>query len=384
MTQSLLARLRRLWLTAHLWFGVGLMLVLVPLSVSGAALVWRSALDHALYAQRYAVSGPAASLPASAYAEAAQGAFAGRAALTELRLPSEVGDPVVAVGRLAGQPAANGRPRTLNAWIDPPTARPLATAQIADTATMVVHRLHGQLLIPTVGRKIVGWLGWAMFLSSATGLWLWWPRHANVLKGLRWRRGASQLFNLHHMVGFWVCLPLAILSLTGVYIAFPRTSHALLGAPPPPGLGVGRRPAGDDPRFAPPLAAPHLAIDQAVAAALAEAPGSTLASVTLPQAGKGPAWNIELQPAGDGPKRTIRVDDASGMVKAARVRAGGPREATPDERSRWIRRIHDGADMGLAWRAAITAAGVAPLALSLSGLVMWLRRRGRRLNLRPA
>src|SRR6185312_13707354 len=162
--------------------------------------------------------GPAASQPASAYAAAAQGAFAGHASLTQLRLPQKPGDPVVAVGRLAGPAGASGRPRTLNAWIDPPTAKVLATTEIANTATMVVHRLHGQLLIPGVGRKVVGWLGWAMFVSSATGLWLWWPRHANVLKGLRWRRSPSTLFNLHHMVGFWVCLPLAALSITGVYI----------------------------------------------------------------------------------------------------------------------------------------------------------------------
>lgn len=362
------------------------MVALVPLSVSGALLVWHDALDHSLYAARYAVSGSTASQPASAYATAAQGAFGAQASLTQLRLPQKPGDPVVAVGRLAGPPGANGRPRTLNAWIDPPSGKVLATAEIANTATMVIHRLHGQLLIPNIGRKVVGWMGWAMFVSSATGLWLWWPRHANVLKGLRWRRGASQLFNLHHMVGFWVCLPLAALSITGVYISFPQTSHALVGAPPPGGGGP-QRPGRADPRFAPPLAAPHLTIDQAVSTALAQAPGATLASLNLPQEGKTPAWRVEVQPPGAGPSRTIRVDDASGQAKAGRdggqgaVPARGG-EGGPDPFSRWVRRLHDGTDMGLAWRLIITAAGVAPMILSLSGLVMWLRRRGRRLALR--
>ena len=73
MTQSFLARLRRAWLTVHLWLGVGLMVALVPLSVSGALLVWHDALDRALYAGRYAVSGPTAAQPASAYAAAARG-----------------------------------------------------------------------------------------------------------------------------------------------------------------------------------------------------------------------------------------------------------------------------------------------------------------------
>ena len=83
----------------------------------------------------------------------------------------------MAVGRLHGPTHSNGRPRTLNAWIDPPTARVLATAEVAKSFTMQMHVLHGTLMIPEVGRKVVGWLGWAMFVSSATGLWLWWPRH---------------------------------------------------------------------------------------------------------------------------------------------------------------------------------------------------------------
>ncbi len=325
MTHSFLARLRRVWLTVHLWLGVGLMVALVPLSVSGALLVWHDALDHALYAQRYAVSGPVAAQPASAYAAAAERAFAGQATLTQLRLPSKPGDPVVAVGRIAGPPPASGRPRTLNAWIDPPTAKVLSTAEIASTATMVIHRLHGQLLVPNVGRKIVGWLGWAMFISSSTGLWLWWPRHANILKGLHWRRSPSQLFNLHHMVGFWLCLPLAVLSLTGVYISFPQTSHALFGAPPPPGPGPGQRPGRSDPRFAPPLPAPHLTVDQAVSTALAEAPGATLASINLPQVGKGPAWRVEVKPPGAAPSRTI--------PRRRRVRRGEARQG-PTRRRR--------------------------------------------------
>src|SRR5207237_1127937 len=122
---------------------------------------------------------------------------------------------------------------------------------------------------------LVGWLGWAMFVSSATGLWLWWPRHGGFLKGLRWRRGASTLFNLHHLVGFWICIPLAVLSLTGVYISFPQTSRALLGLPPPPPRAAGPG------RFAPPIPRPNLTLAQAVTAAQAEAPGAAVTEINV-------------------------------------------------------------------------------------------------------
>ena len=373
MTHTPLARLRRLWLDVHLWLGVGLMVVLIPLSITGAILVWHDALDRSLYASRYAVSGPEASQPVTAYAAAADKAFAGRATLTQIRLPQKPGDPVVAVGRIKGPTGPDGRPRTLNVWIDPPTAGVLASAEIARTFTMVTHRLHGSLLIPGTGRKVVGWLGWAMFVSSATGLWLWWPRHAGFTRGLRWRRGASTLFNLHHMIGFWLCLPLAVLSLTGVYISFPQTSHALLGAPPPPA-----RPTGPG-RFAPPIEHPTTSLEAAVATALAEKPNANLASVNTPTRGKETVWRVELDTPGAGEPVTVQVTDATGLIKLGK-RAGdaaGPRERGPDPLSRWVRRIHDGGEMGIVWRMVITLAGTAPAMLGVSGLVMWLRRRAR-------
>lgn len=379
MTHSPLARLRRLWLDVHLWIGAGLMVVLIPISISGAILVWHDALDHTVYANRYAVSGPDASQPVMAYAAAAERGFAGQATLTQIRLPQKAGDPVVAVGRIPGALGAGGRPRTLNVWIDPPTARVLATAEIARTFTMVTHVLHGSLLIPEIGRKIVGWLGWAMFVSTATGLWLWWPRHAGFVKGLRWRRGASTMFNLHHTIGFWTCLPLAVLSLTGVYISFPQTSHALFGVPAP-----AARPAGPG-RFAPPLEHPNTGLDAAVATALAATPGATLASVSAPTKGKDPAWRIQLSVPGATDQPTVQVLDATGEVKTARLGGASPAGAGgPDPLSRWMRRIHDGGEMGMAWRLIITLAGIAPAALGVTGVVMWLRRRARQRALHRA
>ena len=365
-----LARLRRLWLDVHLWVGVGLLVVFIPLGVTGSILVWHDPLDRALYAARYATTGDAASQPIQAYAEAAQTAFGGHTQLTQIRLPQKAGDPVVAVGRISGPPGPGGRPRTQNAWIDPPTARVLATAEIANTFTQVMHRLHGSLLIPDIGRKVVGWLGWAMFVSSATGLWLWWPRHAGFLKGLRWHRGASILFNLHHMVGFWICLPLAVLSLTGVYISFPQTSHALVGAPPPP-----QRPSGPG-RFAPPIPEPKLAVAEAVAIAQARAPGAVVAEVNVPTKGREPVWRIGLKTPGAERPKTIQVVDATGAVKPSRGEGGGG--SAPDPTSRLMRQVHDGNEMGPLWQTIIVLAGIAPAVLGLTGVVMWLRRRARR------
>jgi uncharacterized iron-regulated membrane protein len=374
-----MARLRRFWLDVHLWIGAGLLIALIPLSVTGSILVWHDQLDRALYAERYEITGISASRPVEDYAAAAQAAFAGRAQLTQVRLPQKPGDPVVAVGRIKGKPGPGGRPRTLNAWIDPPTARVLDTAEVAKGFTMVMHRVHGSLLIPEVGRKVVGWLGWAMFVSCATGLWLWWPRHAGFLKGLRWHRGASTLFNLHHLVGFWVCIPLAVLSLTGVYISFPQTSRALFGLPqqPPRQQGPGR--------FPPPLPQTKLTLAQAVAVARAEAPGAAVAEVNVPTRGKDPTWRVGLKAPGAERPRTIHVVDATGQVKTGRGdREGGPGRGGPDQISPLMRRVHDGNEMGFVWQLIIFVGGLAPALLGVTGVVMWLRRQARQKALRQA
>lgn len=370
-----LTRLRRFWLDVHLWIGAGLLIALIPLSVTGSILVWHDPIDRALYAHRYETTGISASQPVEAYAAAAQAAFADRAQLTQIRFPQKPGDPVVAVGRIKGDPGPGGRPRTLNAWIDPPTAKVLDTAEVAKGLTMVLHRVHGSLLIPDVGRKVVGWLGWAMFVSCATGLWLWWPRHGGVFKGLRWRRGASTLFNLHHLVGFWVCIPLAVLSLTGVYISFPQASRALFGLPqqPPRQQGPGR--------FAPPLPQARLTLAQAVAAARAEAPGAAVAEISVPTRGKDPTWRVGFKVPGAERPKTVQVVDATGQVKAGRGdREGGPsggQGGAPDKISPLMRRVHDGADMGIVWQTIIFLGGLAPALLGVTGVVMWLRRQAR-------
>ena len=393
MTSTLTSRLRRLWLDVHLWIGVGLLIAIIPLSASGAILVWKGPLDRVMNGERYAVTGPQVALPASGYAAAAGEAFAGKADFTQLRYPERPGDPVV-VGRLKGEAGPGGRPRSLNVWIDPPTGRVLDVADTSRSAVQWLHRLHGSLLIPEIGRKVVGWIGWAMFISCATGLWLWWPRNGAILKALRWRRGPSKLFNLHHMIGFWICLPLAVLSLTGVYISFPQTSRAVFGVQQAPSRdggppakregaprtekagekgGAPRGGGGAGGRFAPPLDAPRMTIDDAVRSVASSAAGAPVVSVSAPTVGKDPAWRVQVKQEGQSTPATLQVVDANGEVKPDRGGGGG------DPISRWMRNIHDGGDTGVIWQTIIVLGGVAPVILSITGLIMWLRRRSRRL-----
>lgn len=376
----MLGRLRRFWLDVHLWIGVGLFLVLVPLGVSGSFLVWGDQIDEVIHPQRFTVSEGDTALAASAYLDAARKGFGDRAMVTQLRMPEEPGKPVIVSGRQKGPPPAPGaRPRSLTAWLDPATARVLDVAETRNEMIGFMHRLHGNLLItaPGLGRKVVGWLGWAMTVSCLTGLWLWWPRGNKIVKGLRWRRSPSTMNNLHHMFGFWVLIPLLLVSLTGVYISFPETSRAVFGVGERPAPGA--RPQGRPPQ-APPLASPSLPIDMAVAAALAERPGGKLASITLPTEGRKPSWRIQLALEGQKEPVTVQVSDADGAIRKGRGGPGGPGQQDP--LSKWMRGTHDAQESWFPWQLLVFLTGIAPPLLGVTGTVMWLRRRSRRAHLK--
>ena len=108
-----------------------------------------------------------------------------------------------------------------NVWLDPADGRVLDSAASSAGLVQVMHVLHGSLMVPGWGRTIVGWVGVFMFISCLTGIWLWWPITGSVRRGFRWKRQNSTNANLHHQMGFWIMMPLAMLSFTGFWISFP-------------------------------------------------------------------------------------------------------------------------------------------------------------------
>ena len=95
---------RRTWFQVHKWIGLILAILIIPISLTGAALVWHDALDRMLNADRYATSG-AATLPVAAYGDAARAVIRPGDRLASLRMPEHPGDPVV----IAAAPQAKSR-----------------------------------------------------------------------------------------------------------------------------------------------------------------------------------------------------------------------------------------------------------------------------------
>ncbi|TXC63633.1 PepSY-associated TM helix domain-containing protein [Sphingosinicella ginsenosidimutans] len=380
MRQSTTLRLRGWWLQVHKWIGLILAILIIPLCVSGAALVWDGALDKVINPGRYAVTG-APGLPPSAYEAAARAAIGADERLVSIRYPGEEGGPIVASAAKAGprdRPGARrggggdgaapaGPPRRTNVWIDPGSGRVLDVADSNSGLIRVLHRIHGSFMVPGWGRTIVGVVGVAMLLSCLTGLWLWWPVAGSVRRGFRWRRQNSTSANLHHLIGFWILLPLAMLSFTGAWISFPQFFGRFEAAAPRGGDGPPDRARAARAR---PLESPRLTVDAALAAAH---PDGALATIAWPT-DQSPRWRIAFA-RDDAPPAEYGVDDATGEVTP-------PRPPRPETNARLMRRWHDGTGMGPVWQTLIFLGGVIPAALAVTGIIMWLRNRGWRAKLK--
>ena len=357
MQQLTKLRLRELWFQVHKWLGLTLAVLIIPISLTGSALVWHDWLAEQLNPERVVDARP--SLPPSAYVDTAGRLAAPGEKLASLAFPEEQGSVVAYLAR-PPQPGATRPVRTI-LYLDPRDARVLDRSASDQGAVRVLHVLHGSLMVPGVGRQIVGWIGVGMLISSLTGLWLWWPLKGRVTRGLRWKRQPITSGNLHHQGGFWICIPLAVLSLTGAWISFPAFFGSLSGDPAGPSPAERMRRMG-----AAPIESPALAPDAAIAAARRHSTGPLL-TLTWPT-DQNKEWKVAYQRNG-GPAE-VTIDDRSGKAKA-------PKPPQPETVARLMRRIHDGTGMGLGWQVIIFIGGLIPALLAITGVLMWLHQRRR-------
>ncbi|MDT9598386.1 PepSY-associated TM helix domain-containing protein [Sphingosinicella rhizophila] len=364
LPKSTKKQLRALWLQVHKWIGLLLAVLIIPISVTGSALVWHDWLDAKLDPQRHVIIAPAGLAP-SAYAATVAAQLAPDQLLTSLRFSPE-GEPVLAVAQKAAR--GPGRPERTNFWLDPRDARLIDRAPANAGVVRVLHGLHGSMMIPGGwGRPIVGWVGIFMLVSCLTGLWLWWPLRGGFRSGFRWKRRNTANANLHYMTGFWILIPLAMLSFTGAWISFPKVFSQFESGSTR--MSGGPRGGGGPSQ---PMAETRISADAALAAATPLATGPLL-SIGWPT-DRQPEWSIRFENAG--PPSEVKVADASpASVELEPIR--------PETLARKIRRWHDGTDMGPVWQIVIFLGGIIPALLSVTGIIIWWRARASRRRARP-
>lgn len=389
---------RRAFVAMHRWFGLTAAIFLFISGATGAVISWDHELDAWLNPDLFAARTPGAPLPA-----------------LELARRIEAADPRVRVSymELATEPG-----QTLVAYVDPAldpaTRKPFDTGynQVAvDPVSGAIqgrrewgavslsrhdllpflYKLHYSMHLPEmggydVGTLLMGVIAVAWVFDTLIALWISFPGWKAWRRSFafRWSAGGHKLvFDLHRSGGVWLFLLVLVIAVTSVsmnlnnQVMRPLVSTFSTLSPSP---FASRTPLAPE-QVREPAVTPVRAL--AIAGAEAARRGWTA-----------PAGGLSIQRAfgvygvgffdpahseGDGGLGNpwIYIDMQSGALVGADVPGSG---SAGDVFLQAMFPLHSGRILGLAGRVLVSALGVAVAMFSLTGVLIWARKRKARLH----
>jgi len=367
VTQARPRAFRRVLQTVHLWVGLILAVPIILIGLSGSALL--------VQREILSLSVPAASATGQSQSIARIVASAQSAEpnlrANSVELPSSSGRPAVVQFQISNRP-----PRAMDVYVDPVSLKVLGSSEIIRRGPIrdVLVTIHEYLMFPGhIGLPLVGWMAVALTFMGMSGLILWWPRQGRWLSAFLVRRGARGLrfhLDLHHAAGIWGSVLLLILSVSGIYLAFPQSVSETVRLVFPSHL-VEDDPAPGGPRHAAPTDP-----DQVLTFAAEAVPDARVRTIQLPRASDRP-FMAQMDPMGFGPaipQVTVAFD-----VKNGDVSIDDPRTYTTANRIlNLLYALHFSVGMGGVWTFLVFLGGLLPLLLAFTGLnIWWLKRRVR-------
>ncbi|MES2820511.1 MAG: PepSY domain-containing protein [Pseudomonadota bacterium] len=381
----------------HFYAGLFVIPFLILLSLTGIVYLFKPQLDRLMYADLLQVPVAEQRLNADQLMAVVQQAYPSATVTQYL--------PPVAEGQSAQFVVAAGE-QTLNLFVDPYRGQLLGSQDAQNNLQAIARALHGELMIGTVGDRLIELAaGWGIVLVIS-GLYLWWPR-GRAGAGVLWPRLASRgrLFwrDLHAVTGFWGSLLLLFMLLTGMTWtgfwgaqfagAWNHFPAAMWDAVPQSGqltrsLNEGHRQTVAWAAETVPLPAsdPHAAHNGQAPAAAAAAPRVSLQQVvdTAQDRGVQPGYSIALPTTAPGvysiglfaddPRNdaTLHLDQYSGAVLADLRWADYGAVARTVETGV---KLHEGKLFGLANQLLMLLVCLLILLSAVSGLIMWWQRR---------
>ena len=233
----------------------------------------------------------------------------------------------------------------------------------------LVRALHVRLAAGNVGRFIVKWCSLAILISLFSGLYLWWPVKRMRIGGTRW--SARFWYDLHSSVGFYTLLPMLVLAGTGTVIGFEEQAAVMIAQL------TGSHAIDKHPMLVAPKSeaeGSEISPDEAIAIARAQVPGAVPYRVQMP--GYGGFYVIALQYRQNrvtGKRNFISLDPSSGRIVSAHVSS----DLTLGDRfMAGNAAIHNCTIWGLPSRIVGAVASILLPLQAVSGLLIWLRRKG--------
>lgn len=360
--------LRRVVRRVHLCLGLGLGALMALAGLTGAVLVFYVEIDRALHPE-LAVAGSADARSWDRALATVRAAYPGKTGPWRFEV---TGRPGAIPARYYNPPETAGRDfAPMLVWLSPDGRRVLRRDYWGDTAMTWIYDLHYRLQLGKPGGEVFGWAGLALLALLLSGLWAWWPR-GRWAKAMRFKRGAVPVRRLHdwHKLAGLAGMPLLlVLTGTGVMLALPHESDAVLAAtlgPVAPMPMVHARAAGGAP----------ISAARAVAVARFALPHARLRWIEVPGDDGHGVFRLRMQQPSDPgarfPHSFVHVDPASGRVLAI---SDAERAGASNTVNAWLHPLHDGSAGGMVLRVLTVLAGLAGAALFVTGLWRWLVRR---------
>jgi uncharacterized iron-regulated membrane protein len=356
---------KRLLQTVHLWMGLLLALPIIVIGLSGSALL--------LQREILAYSVPGASTEGE-HAKLAEVIASAQSVAPENATARSVVPPQFSGAPMTVNFDAGGRPPRTLVHVDPVSLDVLGTAPIVNRGPILdfLIQAHAFLMLPAwIGFPIVGWMAAAMTFMAVSGIVLWWPRKGTWRHAFWIRSGARGLrfhIEFHHVMGFWGSLILFAMGVSGLYLVFPETFRTSVEAVLPTEQYFG----SSDRTYAPgqvPLDA-----DGAIKAALTAVPNTRVTNVQLPPNADLP-FVVHLETTEFGPKLPailVTLNARTGEINFI----DDPRTYSLGDRFLNLQHaLHFGIGLGWIWKVLVFVSGILPLALAITGLVMWWKRR---------
>lgn len=194
----------------HFYAGLFVAPFMVLLALTGIIYLFKPQLDPLMYSDLMTVPAGHHSLSADELLQRTKAAYPQGQISQYL--------PAVNAERSA-QFVVNQSGRELNVFINPYTGTLLGEQDAKDNLQAIARALHGELMIGTVGDRLVELAaGWGIVLV-VSGMYLWWPRGKSSA-GVLWPRLQSRgrLFwrDLHAVIGFWGGALLLVMLLSGM------------------------------------------------------------------------------------------------------------------------------------------------------------------------
>ncbi|MGH9023598.1 MAG: PepSY domain-containing protein, partial [Acidimicrobiia bacterium] len=392
-------------LKIHRWLSLGALVWLLIISLTGVVLVFAPQIEEwsrpELYRATPGDKGPQAAV------DAALAKFEGQdTAIDDIGMPADnrsvyllsvqVTPPRDRGALAAGKIDEKVRePRQWAVYVDPGTGQVNGSRPEASGFIYWVQRGHyllwqddGFLWID--GDDLTGLVALATLLLTLSGAYIWYlPRVRNRLQTMRIRRKRGWFIfslDLHRTLGLLVLIPLTVISFTGAAFAFPDMK--LLWARLTPAKHEYTQHEPDEEFLSEEISGARVLTTDTVAELIRKRYPSLVLETLEPPTESDGVWGAWLTRGfspwtrdGSGGNLYLQIDRFSHKI----LYAGKPEEGNVFDQAwdDWSLPLHGGDFLSNGSRSVWVLVGLSPLVLSVTGVVIWLRRRKRPSAARP-